>query len=303
MEKIIKIIVVLTFVLCESRDVYAQELNCNFQVNSTQIIGSDKSIFDVMQTRLKEFVNGRKWTNHNYQISERIECTILINITERVTQNAFKATIQIQSRRPAFNSSYYSTLINHIDKDFEFTFNEFEQLEYSENTYVSNLTSVISFYVHMILAMDYDSFSKEGGQPYLIKAQNIVANAQGSGSSGWKAFEDTKNRYWLVENLLKPNYAPYRETMYNYHRLGFDVMSSDVNKGRTEVSKSIKSLESIFTYDMNSYQLQFFFNAKSDEIIELYKEAPQSEKNEIVAVLKKINPANANDYEKIISGK
>lgn len=303
MKKNLQIIVVFIFIFFECGSVVGQELNCNFQVNSTQIIGSDKSIFDVMQTRLKEFVNGRKWTNHNYQITERIECTMLINITERVSQNSFKATIQIQSRRPAFNSSYNSTLINHIDKDFEFTFNEFEQIEYSENTYVSNLTSVVSFYVYMILAMDYDSFSKEGGQPYLIKAQNIVANAQGSGSSGWKAFEDTKNRYWLVENLLKPNYAAFRESMYNYHRLGFDVMSSDVNKGREQVTKSLKNLESIFTYDMNSYQLQFFFNAKSDEIIELYKEAPQAEKSEVVALLKKINPANANDYEKIITGR
>ncbi|OFY95714.1 MAG: hypothetical protein A3K10_18065 [Bacteroidetes bacterium RIFCSPLOWO2_12_FULL_31_6] len=282
---------------------FSQELNCNFQVNSTQVMGSDKSIFDVMQKNLSEFVNNKKWTNHNYQIQEKIECTMLINITERVSPNSFKATIQVQSRRPIFNSSYSSTLINHIDKDFEFTFNEFEQLEYSENTYISNLTSVVSFYVYMILAMDYESFSKDGGSPYLTKAQTIVSNAQNAGSSGWKAFEDTKNRYWLVENLLKPNYAPFRETMYNYHRLGFDVMSTDINKGRGVVLASLKSLESIFKYDMNSYQLQFFFNAKADEIVELFKEAPQAEKSEIVPILKKINPANSTTYEKIISGK
>ncbi|MGE0560773.1 MAG: DUF4835 family protein [Flavobacteriales bacterium] len=303
MNFIAKITFLFIIVLLNDVSISAQELNCNFQVNSTQIIGSDKSIFDVMQTRLSEFVNGRKWTNHNYQISERIECTMLINVTERVTPTSFKATIQVQSRRPAFNSSYSTTLINHIDKDFEFTFNEFEQLEYSENSFVSNLTSVVSFYVYMILAMDYDSFAKNGGQPYLLLAQNIVTNAQGSGSSGWKAFEDTKNRYWLVENLLKPNYVPFRETMYNYHRLGFDVMSGDVSKGRIEVTKSIKNLQSIYTYDMNSYQLQFFFNAKADELVELYKEAPQAEKSEIVPILNKINPANSNIYEKILSGK
>lgn len=287
----------------KSEIVNAQELNCNFQVNSSQVMGSDKSIFDVMQKNLSEFVNNKKWTNHNYQIQEKIECTMLINITERVSANSFKATIQIQSRRPIFNSSYSATLINHIDKDFEFTFNEFEQLEYSENTYISNLTSVVSFYVYMILAIDYETFSKNGGSPYLTKAQTIVSNAQNAGSAGWKAFEDTKNRYWLVENLLKPNYEPFRSTLYNYHRLGFDVMSSDVNKGREVVLASIKNLESIFKYDMNSFQLQFFFNAKADEIVELFKEAPQNEKSELVPLLKKLNPANSNTYEKILSGK
>ncbi len=303
MKFIFNIILLVSLFVMKSEIANAQELNCNFQVNSSQVMGSDKSIFDVMQKNLSEFVNNKKWTNHNYQIQEKIECTMLINITERVSANSFKATIQIQSRRPIFNSSYSATLINHIDKDFEFTFNEFEQLEYSENTYISNLTSVVSFYVYMILAIDYETFSKNGGSPYLTKAQTIVSNAQNAGSVGWKAFEDTKNRYWLVENLLKPNYEPFRETLYNYHRLGFDVMSSDVNKGREVVLASLKNLESIFKYDMNSFQLQFFFNAKADEIVELFNEAPQNEKSELVPLLKKLNPANSNIYEKILSGK
>jgi hypothetical protein len=303
MKLFLKITLVYYLLFFNNFIAFSQELNCNLQVNSSQVMGSDKSIFEVLQKNLSGFVNNKKWTNHNYQINEKIECTMLINITERVTPTSFKATLQVQSRRPIFNSSYSSTLINHIDKDFEFTFNEFEQLEYSENTFISNLTSVVSFYVYMIIAMDYESFSKEGGSPYLIKAQAIVSNAQNAGGSGWKAFEDTKNRYWLVENLLKPNYAPFRETMYNYHRLGFDVMSEDVNKGRGVILASLKKLESIFTYDMNSFQLQFFFNAKADEIVELFKEAPQAEKSEIVALLKKINPANSTTYEKIISGK
>ncbi len=281
----------------------AQELNCNLQVNSSQIMGSDKSVFDAMQRNVSEFINNKKWTNNNFQINEKIECTMLINITERVSTNSFKATIQIQSRRPVFHSSYNSTLINHIDKDFEFNYNEFEQLEYSENTFTSNLTSVISFYVYMIIATDYDSFSLYGGTPYLLEAQKIVGNAQGSGTTGWKAFEDTKNRYWMVENLLKPNYEPFRDAMYNYHRLGYDMMSTDFAKGRSVVLSSLKKLESISKYDPNSFQLQLFFNAKSDEIIELFKEAPQAEKSEVIPLLSKINPANSNLYEKITSGK
>jgi len=292
----------ISFILVNSR-LNAQELNCNVKVNSSQIIGSDKSIFEVLEKNISEFVNNKKWTNHNYQFQERIECTMLLNITERVSTNSFKATIQVQSRRPIFNTSYSSTLINHIDKDFEFNFNEFEQLEYSENTFISNLTSVISFYIYYIIAMDYESFELNGGTPYLIKAQAVVNNAQGANATGWKAFEDTKNRYWMIENHLKPNFVPFRETLYNYHRTGFDVMSSDVAKGRTSVLNSIKALQSISTYDPNSFQLQMFFNAKADELVDLFKEAPMAEKSEIVPILNKINPANSNTYQKITSGK
>lgn len=292
--------ILLLLLLVNSFVVLSQELNCNVQVNSTQVTGSDKSIFDVMQKSIFEFMNNRKWTNHTYNNQERIECTILINITEQVSVGSFKATIQVQSRRPVFNSSYNSTLLNHIDRNFEFTFNEFDQLDYSETTFISNLTSTLSFYAYMILALDYDSYEMKGGSEFLTKAQNIVTNAQGASNTGWKAFEDTKNRYWMVENFLKPNYTPLRELFYNYHRLGFDVMAKDVAQGRKVIAESLKSLESVFNYDMNSFQLQLFFNAKADELVELFKEAPSSEKNEVVQLLKRINPANSSDYETIL---
>jgi hypothetical protein len=300
MKLLPKIYLILTLIIISSLTVNAQELNCNVQVNSTQVTGSDKSIFDVMQKSIYEFMNNRKWTSHVYSNQERIECTILINITEQVSVGSFKATIQVQSRRPVYNSSFNSTLLNHIDRDFEFTFNEFDQLDYSETTFISNLTSTLSFYAYMILALDYDSFEMNGGTENLIKAQTIVTNAQSAPNTGWKAFEDTKNRYWMAENYLKPNYAKLREAFYNYHRLGFDVMTKDVSGGRKEVFEALKSLESVFNYDRNSFQLQLFFNAKDDELIELFKEAPSSEKMEVVQLLKRINPAKANDYEKIL---
>lgn len=291
------------FLLLSFTHLSAQELNCNVQVNSSQVTGSDKSVFDVMQKSVYEFMNNRKWTNHIYGNNERIECTVLINITEQKSVGSYTATIQVQSRRPIFNTSYYSTLINHIDKDFEFTFNEFDQLDYSETTFISNLTSVLSFYAYMILALDYESYEMNGGSPYFTKAQTIVTNAQSAPNTGWKAFEDTKNRYWMVENFLKPNYSVLRELLYNYHRLGFDVMAQDVAKGRKVVLESLKTLESVFNYDRNSFQLQLLFNAKVDEIVNLFKDAPSAEKNEIVPLLKRINPANSNDYEKILSNK
>ena len=281
----------------------AQELNCTVEVNTSQIQGSDKSIFTKLEATVYEFVNNTKWTNNVFENNERIECTMLINITEQVAIGNYKATIQIQSRRPIFNTSYNSTTLNYIDKDFDFIFNEFDPLTYSETTYINNLTSVISYYVYIILALDYDSFSLEGGTPYYEKALAIVNNAQASPNLGWKAFENDKNRYWLVNDLLRQNYAPYRKAIYNYHRLGFDVMSKDVVKGRSEVLLCLKELEKIYDFKPNAFILQVFFNAKKDEIINLFIEGTSAEKNEATTILNKINPANSNDYKKIIKGK
>ena len=169
----ILLIVILTAI---SSSLNGQELNCNVQVNSSQVQGSDKSIFDAMQKTIFEFMNSRKWTNNVFKNTERIECTIMINITEQASTNEFKATIQVQSRRPIYGTSYYSTTLNHIDKEFEFTFNEFDPLVYSENTFESNLTSVLAYYANVILAYDYDSFSLNGGTRYFQKAQSIVNN-------------------------------------------------------------------------------------------------------------------------------
>ncbi len=281
----------------------AQELNCNVQINSSQIQGSDKSVYDAMQKSIFEFVNTRKWTNNVYKNSERIECTILINITEQVSTNEFKGTIQIQSRRPVFNTSYYTTLLNHIDKDFEFKFNEFDPLIFSETTFSSNLTSVIAYYVNIIIALDYDSFSLNGGTRYFQKAQTIVSNAQSAQESGWKAFENDRNRYWLVENMLHQNYSPLRECNYKYHRLGFDAMAQNVQKGRAVILTALKLLEKVYDRKPGSFLLQIFFNSKSSEIVELFAEALPNEKSEITNLLNKIDPNNSSKYDKIIKGK
>lgn len=296
------ILFVLTFFFA-SNALNAQELNCNVQVNSTQIQGSDKSIFDAMQKAIYEFVNNRKWTNNVFKNTERIECSILINITEQVSTNHFKATIQVQSRRPVYSTSYNTTLLNHLDKDFEFKFNEFDPLEYSETSYLSNLTSVLAYYANVIIALDYDSFSMKGGTKYLQKAQAIVGNAQGAQEAGWKAFEGERNRYWLVENLLHQNYLPLRECMYKYHRQGFDVMSKDVAVGRSVVFNSLKQLEKVYERKPGSFSLQLFFNAKSNEIVDLFVEGTTKEKAEITNLLNKIDPNNLAKYSKITKGK
>ncbi len=302
MQRFFKILFFLVFT-CYFININAQELNCNVQINSSQVQGSDKSIFDAMQKAIFEFMNSKKWTNNVYKNSERIECTIMINVTEQVSTNQFKATIQVQSRRPVYSTSYNSTLLNHLDKDFEFTFNEFDPLVYSETTFITNLTSVLAFYANIIIALDYDSFSLKGGTRYLQIAQNIVNNAQGAREAGWKAFEGDANRYWFVQNLLHPNYVALRECMYKYHRLGFDALAKNVDNGRAEVLKSLKLLESVHNRVPISFQLRVFFNAKSNEIVDLFSEALPKEKIEVTNLLTKIDANNLSKYEKIAKGK
>ncbi|MDF1672013.1 MAG: DUF4835 family protein [Vicingaceae bacterium] len=302
MRNLIKIFLFVS-VVSSTLSIHSQELNCNVQINSSQIQGSDKSVFDAMQKAIFEFVNNRKWTNNVFKNSERIECSILINITEQVSTNHFKATIQVQSRRPVYGTSYNTTLFNHLDKDFEFKFNEFDPLEYSETSYLSNLTSVLSYYANIILAMDYDSFSMKGGNKYLQNAQTIVNNAQSAQEAGWKAFEGDRNRYWLVDNLLHQNYIPLRECMYKYHRLGFDMMSKDVTIGRSVVFSSLQGLEKVYERKPGSFSLQIFFNAKSSEIVDLFIDGTTKEKAEITNLLTKIDANNLAKYDKIAKGK
>jgi hypothetical protein len=304
MSNLIKILISFTCALILGfTTVNGQELNCNVQVNSTQIQGSDKSIFDAMQKAIFEFINNRKWTNNVYKNSERIECSILINITEQVSTNHFKGTIQVQSRRPVYNTSYNTTLLNHLDKDFEFKFNEFDPLEYSETSYLANLTSVLAFYANIIIATDYDSFSPKGGTKYYQRAQTIVNNAQGAQEAGWKAFEGERNRYWFAENMLHQNYLALRDCMYQYHRMGFDAMAKNVESGRATVFNSLKLLEKVYERKPGSFQLQIFFNAKSNEIVDLFVEGTTKEKAEITNLLNKIDPNNLSKYNKIAKGK
>jgi hypothetical protein len=301
MKPLVKIILVVTL-LIYSR-VNAQELICNVQINSSQVQGSDKSIFEAMQKAISEFMNSKKWTNNVYQNTERIECTVLINITEQVSTNEFKATIQVQSRRPVYNTSYPTTTLNHLDKDMDFKFNEFDPLEYSEGNFISNLTSVLAYYANIIIGLDYDSFSKKGGTKYFQNAKAIVNSAQGAQQSGWKAFEGERNRYWFAENMLHQNYAALRDCFYQYHRLGFDMMAKNVVVGRASVLKSLKQLEQVYNRKPGGFQLQIFFNAKSNEIVDLFVEGLSKEKAEVTNLLNKIDPTNISKYEKITKGK
>ncbi len=277
----------------------AQELNCQIQITTQQISGTDKKIFDNLKTAIFEFMNNRKWTTETFRNEERIDCSILLNITERIGVDEFNATLQIQARRPVFSSSYNTVLINYIDNDVHFKYAETTPLEFSENTYLSNLTSLLSYYAYLVIGLDYDSFSLDGGTPYFQKAFTITSNAAGSGEKGWKAFDGDKNRYWIIANMLDAPFVTLRQTMYTYHRKGLDIMYQNTEQGRKVILESLLALSKVHNIKPLSYSMQFFFNAKADEIINIFSAAKPEEKTTLVETLKMIDPSRSNKYDKI----
>lgn len=282
---------------------YSQEFNVVVQVTSPQVEGTEKKIFETLQQELFDFVNNRQWSNYSYKPEERIEGTILITISERVSSDKFKARINVALRRPVYNASYNTALLNYIDKDFEFNYVEFEPLDYNDNTYTSSLTSTIAYYLYVFLGLDGDSFSRMGGSPYYEKAQNIVNLGQNASEKGWKSYESQKNRYWMMENLTNPTYSSVREAMYKYHRLGLDVMAEDVESGRSAINESLELLRKANRERPGLFILQLFLEAKRDEIINIYSGASPMDKTNAVNILKEIDPSNSSRYQKILETK
>jgi len=290
---------ILIFALLASLKINAQELNCQVQVLSQQISGTDKRAFEALQTAIYEFMNNRKWTNETFKLEERIDCSILINLTDRIGTDEYKGTFQVQSRRPVYKASYNSVLLNFNDQDFQFKYIENQPIEYNDNAFTSNLASMLGYYAYLIIGLDYDSFALNGGTPYLQKALGIVNFTQDVSEPGWKAFENNKNRYWLINNLMDASFVPLRECYYNYHRKGLDAMTDNKEAGRAVISESIETLKKVHAAKPLSFNMQVFFNAKSDEIINIFSGAFTDEKAKIVNTLNEIDPTNANKYAKI----
>ena len=289
----------LFFVIYISLGADAQEIFCNVQVSSSQIQTSDRKVFQTLQTAIYEFVNNTKWTSASIKNEERIECTFLINVKERVSNDEYKASIQVQSTRPIYGTSYKSTMLNYLDNNFRFRYLEYQSLEYNENAHISNLTSVLAYYVYMVLGLDFDTFSEYGGAPYYIKAQNIVNKAQNAREIGWKAFESDKNRYWLVHDLLDTRYEKIHNCYYRYHRLGMDLMSDKADDGRYEITEALHELRSIYQNNPSAFILKIFFDAKADEITKIYSEAFPNEQARVIKLLTEIDPANSTKYQAI----
>jgi len=279
----------------------SQELNCKVQVVSPRATTTDPQVFKTLQTAIYEFMNNRKWTNDNYTNSERIECSILLNITDDNGSGRFIATATIQSSRPVFNSSYNSVMLNISDPSWGFQYIQFQPLEYNDNIFLSNLTSLLAFYAYVIIGLDYDSYALKGGTPYFEKAQQILNTVPIAGEdiSGWRASDNLRNRYWLIENILNTKYLEFRQVNYDYHRLGMDIMYDDTKAARSVVTTSIKKLETTAASNPNAMILQQFFAAKSSELINIYSKASPTEKAEMMNLLTKLDPVNGQKYSTI----
>jgi len=278
----------------------AQELNCNIQINSDQISGSNKSVFNTLQKSVSEFVNNRRWTEMTYTNIERIECSMNI-IIKKVEQDVFTAEIQVQSRRPVFNTNYNTTLFNFKDNNFTFDYKEFDQLEMNENTITSNLTAVLAYYAYIIIGYDMDSYTRLGGTPYFQAAESIVNAAQAADLVGWKAFESSRNRYALVNNLTDEAFKKYRNYFYEYHRLGLDEMSINMTNARAKIAAGLPVLREANRARPSAVVISSFIDAKSDELINIFSKATEKEKKDAVEILSDVNPTQIDRYEKILN--
>lgn len=292
--------IILSFVLIfNAISLSAQELNCSVKVNAQQVQGTDRRVFETLEKAIYEFMNNTRWTNDVFKVEERIECSLFINVTDRPSVDDFKATIQVQSRRPIYNSSYNSTIFNYFDNDFQFKYIEYQPIEFSISTFTSNLASVLAYYAYIIIALDYDTYSQEGGTKYYQMAQQIVNNAQNTAETGWKAFESDRNRYWYVENMLTQTFTPLRICLYRYHRKGLDTMLGNQEDARKEILEALKLIRSIHTIKPASFNVQLFFNSKSDEIVNIFSVAYSDVKSQVITLMTEIDPGNLAKYQKL----
>lgn len=281
--------------------VSSQELNCQVSVLSPGVQLSDKRIFTTLETTIREFMSNKKWTSDQFLRDERIECNLTFNVTSyNQSTQQFEGTLQIQSRRPVYNSNYGSVLLNFIDKDISFRYLEYQPIEFSDNAYISGLASLLGYYAYVIIAMDYDSFSPEGGTPFWQKAQTVVNNAISDPAKGWKGTDiPPRNRFWLVENYLNPIYKPLREANYLYHRMGMDNMYSKMELGRTSIIESLQKIQILNKQRPSSYNVQLWFNAKTDELVNIFKQSSPAEKVAVTQLLGELDPTNNTKYKQI----
>ncbi|MBW7844530.1 MAG: DUF4835 family protein [Bacteroidia bacterium] len=293
--------IICTF-LCLTVELNAQEISCKTIILDNQIQLTDKKIFRTLEQAISEFVNNIKWTNDQFQPNERIELTIQFIPTKyEPTENYFEGSAQIICQRPTYGSTYTTPTLNFLDEDWKFTFAEFQRMDYNENSFTSNLVALVSFYVNYAIGLDYDSFSPMAGTPYFNKALTIANSAQSSdGSSGWKPFQKSlRTRYNLIDNILNSRFESIRQAYYKYHREGMDEMYKDPETGRKAIFESLELIQKIFKVAPNSTMLVLFFEAKSDELVNIYKGASPTEKSKAIDLLSEINIANINKYEKI----
>lgn len=278
-----------------------QEFKVSVSVSATQIQGTDKEIYTTIQTALNDYINQKQWTNFHYEDVEKIEGSITINVKTRSTQEDFQGDLFVQLRRPVYGSTYTTTMLNTQEKDFAFKYIEGQNMEFDENNYTNNLLSTIAFYLNYFLALDGDSFAMNGGERYFQTCQNIVSAAQRSANKGWKRAESgNNNKYWMIENYTNSTYRLMHSVWYKYHRLGLDMLSGDdQTTARNNILQAIKDLKSVNMEKSGLICVRQFLEAKTDELVNIYKTAPSNEQTEIINIMKEVNPTQATKFEQM----
>jgi hypothetical protein len=293
---------ILTIIwMCLSICAGAQELNCTVTINSAQIQTSERTIFKDMKNAVEQFMNGRKWTSDAFKTYEKINCNMLITVTKAgPSSGSYTATVQVRSSRPIFNTNYTSLVFNFADREWEFEYVESQPLEYNDNTYTTNLTSMLALYAYLIIGVDYDSFSELGGTPYFQKALAVVNNAQQSNRPGWQALGSNRSRYWIVENFNNPQMTDIRKAIYSYHRLALDTFDKTPDKSRELILKGLKDIKKVRDINPSSILVISFFDAKSKELANIFSSGNLQVRREAYDIVTSIDPSNSKAYQKII---
>ena len=298
-----KYIFVLTLCSLFLAPAKAQEINCSVTVNSDAIEGSNKQVFETLKQAIEEYMNQNRWTNMTYAEKEKIECNLLL-VVKAYQDNMFACEMTLQSRRPVYGTSYTTPLLNFKDNSFNFTYQEFDRLDYQQNQFTTNLTAMLAYYCYLIIGHDQDSFQRLGGTPFFQACEEIVNACQSASMDqtelkGWLAFDSNRNRYELINNLLDEAFKKYRNYYYEYHRLGLDEMSGNVTNGRARIAEGIPVLKEAYRARPATYVINTFLDAKADELADIFAKGTDKEKKSVYEILMDIDPTRQQTYERI----
>ncbi len=296
-----KILFILT--LCAVSWASAQEINCTVTINSDQIEGSNKQVYETMKSAIEEYMNQNRWTNMTFAEHEKIECSMMI-IVKSVADNMYTCEMTLQSRRPVYGTTYTTPLLNFVDKNFNFTYQEYDRIEYQQNTFTANLTAMLAYYCYLIIGHDLDSYQRLGGTPAFTACEEIVnacqsASMEQTEQKGWLAFDSNRNRYALINNLLDEAFKKYRNYYYEYHRLGLDEMSGNVTNGRARIAEGMPVLKEAYRARPATYVINTFLDAKADELVDIFKKGTAKEKKDVYELLIDIDPTRQTTYDRM----
>jgi hypothetical protein len=290
--------------ICFNCAAFGQDLNARVSVLTPKIQTTNKRIFTELETAMKTFLNGHKWCGDQIEPQERFDCTFVLNVTSWDGNSTFSGELQVQSSRPVFNSTYSSPVMLLNDKNIDFVYQQGQTIDYSDQTFTSNLSSIMAFYAYVIIGMDYDTFSRYGGNQYFALAQNVVNLAQTSTYTGWKAFDNNNvSRYWMAENLNDKAYAPLRSFMYDYHRNGLDIMADNTGKGIKVIANLLPELQQIDRTRLGAMYPLVFYTAKSDELVSIFSKADPQDRIAAMNILTQADPGDGNKYATLQSNK